>query len=579
MSRASNIIVDDDFQPDEARKNVASWYTPGLSDGLGDRLLMFDNTSGSSLELLRFKREFANRPQFEDALRRRVAQLERFTHPAVATVRTVQSLGANDGLALVSNQTIGRRLSEVVREARGHRFALELLRQIVPALAALQDFGEDVSHGIITPDRVVVTPEGRLVLIEHVLGSAVESLNIPADRLRLEFGIPVPADAGRRRRSSAGVPLDRRADVLQLGFIALSLMAGREIDPRTGLVPVTLNLEACNGCGLCFDACPEPYGLRPQPEVDFEVQDPEKLFGTRAAPPRPAPIPPQAIPLPAVTPLVVKGNYAAAIGALLAGCRHVFGYPITPSTEGAELMAKLLPKLDGIFLQAVSEVATVNMMYGCGGAGLPCMTFTSSPGFSLMVEGISYMIGAEVPGVFVNVMRGGPGLGNIAPEQADIKLACRGLGHGNTHAIVLVPSTPQEMLDLTSLAFDLSFKYRNPVVLLCDGYLGQMTGKVTLPGHAVRPGLPAWAVAGDASHRGNLVASIELKELDQEAHVRRLVEKYARIAEAAGCPVPLAAGFWHPEFSLPAPAATPIPLFRPFRCLIRRAAACPGKYR
>jgi pyruvate/2-oxoacid:ferredoxin oxidoreductase alpha subunit len=113
------------------------------------------------------------------------------------------------------------------------------------------------------------------------------------------------------------------------------------------------------------------------------------------------------------------------VGAMLAGCRHFFGYPITPSTEGAELMAKVLPDLHGVFLQAVSEVATVNMMYGCGGAGLPCMTFTSSPGFSLMLEGISYMIGAEVPGVFVNVMRGGPGLGNIGPEQADIKLVWR----------------------------------------------------------------------------------------------------------------------------------------------------------
>ncbi len=134
-----------------------------------------------------------------------------------------------------------------------------------------------------------------------------------------------------------------------------------------------------------------------------------------------------------------------------------------------------------MFLQAVSEVATVNMMYGCGGAGLPCMTFTSSPGFSLMLEGISYMIGAEVPGVFVNVMRGGPGLGNIAPEQADIKLACRGLGHGNTHAIVLAPATPQEMLDLTHARLRAGFKYRNPVVILGDGYLGQMTGKVALP--------------------------------------------------------------------------------------------------
>ncbi|MGZ5382094.1 MAG: 3-methyl-2-oxobutanoate dehydrogenase subunit VorB, partial [Thermoanaerobaculia bacterium] len=216
-------------------------------------------------------------------------------------------------------------------------------------------------------------------------------------------------------------------------------------------------------------------------------------------------------------------------GALLAGCRHVFGYPITPSTEGAELMAKLLPKLDGIFLQAVSEVATVNMMYGCGGAGLRCLTFTSSPGFSLMLEGISYMIGAEVPGVFVNVMRGGPGLGNIAPEQADVKLACRGLGHGNTHAIVLAPSTPQEMLDLTRLAFELSFRYRNPVIIAADGYLGQMTGKVVLPSTMIQPGLPDWAVFGDAAHRGNLINSIYLDEKDLEKHNERLNEKYRRM--------------------------------------------------
>jgi pyruvate/2-oxoacid:ferredoxin oxidoreductase alpha subunit len=160
------------------------------------------------------------------------------------------------------------------------------------------------------------------------------------------------------------------------------------------------------------------------------------------------------------------------------------------------------------------------------------MTFTSSPGFSLMLEGISYMIGSELPGVFVNVMRGGPGLGNIAPEQADIKLACRGLGHGNTHAVVLVPSTPQEMLDLTSLAFDLSFKYRNPVVLLCDGYLGQMTGKVTLPTTMVKPGLPEWAVWGDAAHRANLISSIQLEEKDLEAHNLHLDAKYAAMTEA-----------------------------------------------
>jgi pyruvate/2-oxoacid:ferredoxin oxidoreductase alpha subunit len=195
-------------------------------------------------------------------------------------------------------------------------------------------------------------------------------------------------------------------------------------------------------------------------------------------------------------------------------------------------MAKVLPKLDGAFVQAVSEVAAVNMMYGCGGAGLPCMTFTSSPGFSLMLEGVSYMIGAEVPGVFVNIMRGGPGLGNIGPEQADIKLACRGLGHGNTQAIVLAPATPQEMLDLARLAFALSFKYRNPVVLLGDGYLGQMTGVVRLPMTMTQPGLPAWSVAGDREHRGNLICSIHLSEPELEAHNIHLNQKYAEMAAA-----------------------------------------------
>lgn len=307
----------------------------------------------------------------------------------------------------------------------------------------------------------------------------------------------------------------------------------KEIDAATGFVPVTLDREKCNACGLCMDACPEPYGLRETPaDVDFELQDPAKLFGGKHSnAPKPVDIPAQRIPLPKTEPLVIKGNYASAIGALLAGCRHVFGYPITPSTEGAELMAKLLPKLNGTFLQAVSEVATVNHMYGSGGAGYPCMTFTSSPGFSLMLEGVSYMIGAEVPGVFVNVMRGGPGLGNIAPEQADVKLACRGLGHGNTHCITLMPSTPQEMLDLTMLAFELTFKYRSPVIILGDGYMGQMTGKVHLPEAMIKPGLPKWAVNGDAMHRGNLISSIYLSEQDLEKHNIYLNDKYRQMAE------------------------------------------------
>jgi len=308
---------------------------------------------------------------------------------------------------------------------------------------------------------------------------------------------------------------------------------GSEIDAATGFVPVVLDLENCNGCGLCMDACPEPYGLRETPAAaDFELEDPAKLFGAKASEaPAAEDIPLERVALPRSEPLVIKGNYASAIGGLLAGCRHVFGYPITPSTEGAELMAKLLPKLDGTFLQAVSEVAAVNHMYGSGGSGHPCMTFTSSPGFSLMLEGISYMIGAEVPGVFVNIMRGGPGLGNIAPEQADIKLACRGLGHGNTHAITLMPSTPQEMLDLTMLAFELTFKYRNPVMILGDGYLGQMTGKVNLPDAMIKPGVPMWAVNGDASHRGNLISSIFLSEADLEIHNIRLNKKYQQMAD------------------------------------------------
>ncbi len=308
---------------------------------------------------------------------------------------------------------------------------------------------------------------------------------------------------------------------------------GSDINPATGLTPVSLDLEACNGCGLCLSACPEPYGLRAEPGQEFVLEDPKALFGPRGPLHEvPAAIPDELLPLPEIEPLVVKGNYASAIGALIAGCRHFYGYPITPSTEGAELMAKLLPKLHGTFVQAVSEIAAVNMMYGCGGAGLPALTFTSSPGFSLMLEGISYMIGAELPAVFVNVMRGGPGLGNIGPEQADIKLACRGLGHGNTHAVVLAPSTPQEMLDLTIRAFEITFRYRNPVVILGDGYLGQVTGTVRLPATAVKPGLPGWAVWGDLAHRRNLVCSIFLSETDLEAHNHHLNKKYDMIKAA-----------------------------------------------
>jgi pyruvate/2-oxoacid:ferredoxin oxidoreductase alpha subunit/NAD-dependent dihydropyrimidine dehydrogenase PreA subunit len=298
------------------------------------------------------------------------------------------------------------------------------------------------------------------------------------------------------------------------------IAAGSEVNVASGLVPVVLDLGRCTACGLCLDACPEPYGLRPEGGRE-----------THAVLPLPAAVPDAIADLPDSGPLAVKGMYASALGAILAGCRHFFGYPITPSTEGSELMANLLPRLDGTFVQAVSEVAAINMMYGAAAAGVRAMTYTSSPGFSLMLEGLSYMIGARLPGVVVNVMRGGPGLGNIGPGQSDIKLACRGLGHGDTHALVLAPATPQEMLDLTALALELSFQYRNPVIVLADGYLGQMTGKVRLPTHLVQPGVPDWCTAGDAGHRRNVITSIYLSEPELEAKNRDLFSTYARIGE------------------------------------------------
>ncbi len=307
------------------------------------------------------------------------------------------------------------------------------------------------------------------------------------------------------------------------------ITVGTEINPTTGLIPVVLNLEDCTSCKLCTVACPEPFGLRM--EEDYH-EDPVGFFGeVKKGVPAPEDIPDTELELPTINPMILKGTYASAIGAVLAGCRHVYGYPITPSTEGAELMAKVLPHLDGVFYQAPSETATINILYGTAGAGLRCMTFTSSPGLSLMLEGMSYLIGAELPTVIVNIMRGGPGLGNIAPEQSDIKLVCRGLGHGNTHALILAPSTPQEMLDLTILSFELAFKYRNPVMILGDGYLGQMTGKVILPKKMIKPGLPKWAVWGDKEHSRNVNSSIHLSEQELSKHNVHLNQKYKTIIE------------------------------------------------
>ncbi len=220
---------------------------------------------------------------------------------------------------------------------------------------------------------------------------------------------------------------------------------------------------------------------------------------------------------------LIKGNDAATKGALLAGCQSFFGYPITPASEIAESAAYYFPKLGRTFIQAESEVAAINMVYGAASAGQRTMTASSGPGISLMQEGISYCAGSELPCVVVDIMRGGPGLGNIAPEQSDYHQVVYGGGHGNYHTLVLAPNSPQEMCDLTMLAFDLADRYRNPAFVLADGFIGQMMEPVEFP--EARQ-IPPWAVTGTDVTRGNLISSIYLEPEELERHNQRLVEKY-----------------------------------------------------
>jgi 2-oxoisovalerate ferredoxin oxidoreductase alpha subunit len=226
-----------------------------------------------------------------------------------------------------------------------------------------------------------------------------------------------------------------------------------------------------------------------------------------------------------------KGNVAVVKGAILAGCRAYYGYPITPASEIAEAAALYLPQVGGTFIQAESEVAAINMVYGAAAAGTRVMTASSGPGLSLMQEGISYCAGSELPVVIVDIVRGGPGLGNIAPEQSDYFCVVKGGGHGNYRNIVLAPASVQEMADLTVLAFELADKYRNPAIVLADGFIGQMMEPLDLEYR--EPVIPAkpWAVCGTAETRKNLVSSIYLEPDVLEAHVRKLEAKYIRAAQ------------------------------------------------
>src|SRR5579862_9588049 len=210
-------------------------------------------------------------------------------------------------------------------------------------------------------------------------------------------------------------------------------------------------------------------------------------------------------------PELTKGNEAIVKAAVLAGCRAFYGYPITPASEITEAAALYMPRAGGVFVQAESEVAAINMLYGAAAAGVRAMTASSGPGISLMQEGISYMAGAELPCVIADITRGGPGLGNIGAEQGDYHQVVKGGGHGNYRTIVLAPHSAQEMADLTALAFDLADRYRNPVMLLADGFVGQMMEPVEFPQAATPTHLPEWAVAGTAASRGNLINSLHLE--------------------------------------------------------------------
>jgi pyruvate/2-oxoacid:ferredoxin oxidoreductase alpha subunit len=225
---------------------------------------------------------------------------------------------------------------------------------------------------------------------------------------------------------------------------------------------------------------------------------------------------------------LMKGNEAIVRSAILAGCRAFYGYPITPASEITEDAALYMPQAGGVFLQAESEIASINMLYGASSAGVRCMTASSGPGISLMQEGISYMAGAELPCVIADITRGGPGLGNIGSEQGDYHQVVKGGGNGNYRTIVLAPHSAQEMADLTALAFELADKYRNPVVVLADGFVGQMMEPVEFPQQAVAPRLPEWAVAGTAATRGNLITSLRMDINDLEVHNRNLEAKYKR---------------------------------------------------
>lgn len=230
--------------------------------------------------------------------------------------------------------------------------------------------------------------------------------------------------------------------------------------------------------------------------------------------------------------VLMKGNEAIAEAAILAGCRHYFGYPITPQTEIAAYMAKKMPKIGGCFLQAESEIASINMVYGASAAGMRVMTSSSSPGISLKSEGLSYLAGSDIPAFVVNVQRGGPGLGGIQPSQSDYFQATKGGGHGDYKMIVLAPASVQEMASLTVKGFNLADKYLMTAMILADGTIGQMMEPVSFEEMKVETYEKPWALTGtDCKREHNVVNSLYLKPDELEAKNFERYERYKLVEE------------------------------------------------
>ncbi|ADK79754.1 3-methyl-2-oxobutanoate dehydrogenase subunit VorB [Sediminispirochaeta smaragdinae] len=230
--------------------------------------------------------------------------------------------------------------------------------------------------------------------------------------------------------------------------------------------------------------------------------------------------------------VLMKGNEAIGEAAIIAGCTHYFAYPITPQNEIPAYMARRLPEVGGTFLQAESELAAINMVFGASAAGTRVMTSSSSPGVSLKQEGISYLAGAQLPAVVVNMMRGGPGLGNIAGSQGDYWQATRGGGNGDYRTIVLGPANVQELADLTVKAFDLADRYRMVVMILGDGFLGQMSESLELPRPSGEHFEKPWALTGASGRKHNVIASLRLTpEGELERHNLKLMEIYRQVEE------------------------------------------------